>query len=102
MNKKYGVVFFVLFLVAANISAQTVVVTDDNTYVTGQASSVLDIKSTSKGFLAPRMTGAQRLAIASPAEGLWVYQTDGVKGFYYYSSSAWLSLSSGSGSGWSL
>src|ERR1700712_1466637 len=93
MNKKYGVVFFVLFLVAANISAQTVVVTDDNTYVAGQASSVLDVKSTSKGFLAPRMTAAQRAAIVSPAEGLLVYQTDGAKGFYYYTASAWTVLS---------
>src|ERR1700712_5061643 len=100
MNKKYGVVFFVLFLVAANISAQTVVVTDDNTYVTGQASSVLDVKSTSKGFLAPRMTTAQRVAVASPAEGLLVYQIDGLKGFYFYTNSAWTMLAAGSSSQW--
>ncbi|MEP6725264.1 MAG: hypothetical protein ABJC98_05595, partial [Bacteroidota bacterium] len=92
MTKKYGLIFFALMSITAKISAQTVVVTDDNTYVTGQASSVLDVKSTSKGFLAPRMTAAQRIAVTSPAEGLLVYQTDGIRGFYYYTVSAWTML----------
>jgi hypothetical protein len=100
MKKKYGIVLFTLILTAAKISAQTVVVTDDNTYVTGQASSVLDVKSTAKGFLAPRMTSAQRTAIASPADGLLVYQTDGLKGFYFYNASAWTMLAAGTGSQW--
>src|ERR1700742_1461123 len=77
----------------SSVSAQTIVVTDDNTYTTGQASSVLDVKSTSKGFLAPRMTAVQRAAIVSPAEGLLVYQTDGLKGFYFYSNTSWTLLS---------
>lgn len=50
------------------------------------ASSVLDINSTTKGMLVPRMTSAQRTAIASPAQGLTVYQTDGTPGYYYYNS----------------
>jgi len=95
MKKKYGILLFVLVAAAAKLTAQTVVVTDDNTYTTGQASSVLDVKSTSKGFLAPRMTTAQRIAIASPAEGLLVYQTDGIRGFYFYTSGAWTMLSTG-------
>lgn len=48
------------------------------------ASAVLDVKSTSKGFLIPRMTLAQRNAISSPATGLIIYQTNGVTGFYFY------------------
>lgn len=48
------------------------------------SSSILEIKSTSKGFLLPRMTTAQRNAIASPAAGLLIYQTDGTRGVYYY------------------
>jgi len=84
--------------------SQTVVVTDDPTYATGNASSVLDVKSVLKGFLAPRMTTAQRTAIATPADGLLVYQTDGTKGFYYYNgtTSAWVLLSASSGTNWSL
>ena len=57
---------------------------------TPDASSILDLTSTSKGLLAPRMTSAQRTAIASPATGLLVYQTDGTTGFYYYSGAAWV------------
>ncbi|MNQ23292.1 hypothetical protein D3C85_364530 [compost metagenome] len=64
--------------------------------VTPSASSVLDITSTTKGMLAPRMTTVQRNAIASPADALLVYDTD-VKSFYYYNStsSSWAILSGG-------
>ena len=40
------------------------------------ASAILDVQATDKGMLAPRMTTAQRTAIASPATGLLVYDTD--------------------------
>ncbi len=40
------------------------------------ASSVLDVSSTNKGLLLPRMTTVERDAITSPAEGLMVYNTD--------------------------
>lgn len=46
------------------------------------ASALLDITSTTKGILVPRMTQAQRTAISNPAQGLLVYQTDGTVGFY--------------------
>ena len=39
------------------------------------ATAELDVASTTQGFLAPRMTTTQRLAIASPANGLIVYDT---------------------------
>ncbi len=86
------------------VNAQTVVITDDATYTVGEASSVLDVKSTTKGFLVPRMTTVQRTAVASPADGLLVYQTDGVKGFYNYNTttSAWVSLGSASGGSWTV
>ena len=54
------------------------------------ASAILDIKSTSKGVLISRMTQTQRNAIASPATGLLIYQTDNTPGFYYYNGSAWV------------
>lgn len=47
------------------------------------ASSLLDVSSTGKGILVPRMTYAQRNAIVSPANGLLIYQTDNTPGFYY-------------------
>lgn len=52
------------------------------------ANALLDISSTNKGLLIPRMTRAQRMAIAAPPVGLMVYQTDSVttdpKGLWYY------------------
>ena len=56
------------------------------------ASALFQMDSTSKGFLPPRMTQAQREAIASPAQGLIVYQTNGVIGLYIYSNSVWRTL----------
>ncbi len=57
-------------------------------------SALLDLTSTTKGLLAPRLTAAQRAAVASPAAGLLVYQTDGVqRGFWYHDGSAWTYLS---------
>ncbi|MBX7047148.1 MAG: hypothetical protein K1X86_15065 [Ignavibacteria bacterium] len=48
-------------------------------------SAMLDVSSTTKGMLVPRMTSTQRTAISLPATGLIVYQTDGTAGFYYNS-----------------
>ena len=56
------------------------------------ASAILDVSSTTKGLLIPRMTALQRVAIAGPATGLQLYQTDGTAGFYYYNGNAWLQL----------
>ena len=56
------------------------------------SSAMLDVKSTSKGLLMPRMTAGQRDSIASPATGLMVYQTDAPAGFYYYNGTAWTSV----------
>ncbi|MEH6763928.1 MAG: hypothetical protein V7655_05465 [Aequorivita antarctica] len=59
------------------------------------ASSALDIKSTTQGLLTPRMTSAQRLLIATPANGLLVYDTT-IKSFYYYDlpSTTWIKINS--------
>ena len=53
------------------------------------ASARLAVNSTTQGFLPPRMTNAQRLAIASPAVGLIVYCTDLVEGLYVNKSTGW-------------
>lgn len=47
------------------------------------SSAILDVTANDKGLLLPRMTELQRDAIANPAHGLIIYQTDGNKGFYY-------------------
>lgn len=55
----------------------------------GAASALLDVTSTTKGFLPPRMTKAQRNAI-TPADGLVVYQTDNTPGLRVYENGAWV------------
>lgn len=59
------------------------------------ASALLDLTSTTKGFLPPRMTTAQRDAIASPAIGLLVFNTTAGQ-FQFWNGSAWMGFS-GSG-----
>lgn len=59
---------------------------------TPHTSAQLDVTSTTKGFLAPRMTAVQRAAIIAPAEGLLLYQIDSAAGFYYYKNGVWLRL----------
>ena len=52
------------------------------------ASALLDIYSTAKGFLPPRMTTAQRDAVASPSTGLFIYNST-TNALNVYSSSSW-------------
>jgi len=66
--------------------------------VTPNASSVLDLTSTTAGFLAPRMNTTQQNAISSPATGLLIYNTDSSK-FRHYDGSAWTTIGGSSGGG---
>jgi hypothetical protein len=75
----------ILLLCTNGLYAQTGIGT-----TTPHASAKLDVTSTDKGFLPPRMTSSQRTSIPSPASGLMVYQTDGTAGLYYYGSSGWI------------
>src|SRR5690348_4758533 len=63
-------------------------------------SAMLDIKSTAKGILIPRMTSIQRTAITSPAKGLLVYDST-TTSFWFYNGNAWANLS-GNANGWNL
>lgn len=74
---------FSLLLLAASstVNAQSVGINSDNS--AADASALLDVKSTTQGVLIPRMDKSQRDAIASPATGLMIFQTDNTPGFYY-------------------
>ncbi|MBK8845008.1 MAG: hypothetical protein IPO27_00040 [Bacteroidetes bacterium] len=50
---------------------------------TPNSSAALDIDTIGKGLLIPRMTLVQRNAIATPATGLLIYQTNSTPGFYF-------------------
>lgn len=62
------------------------------------ASAKVDISSTTKGVLLPRMTGTQMGAISSPATGLMIYNTDS-SAFCFYTGSAWSKIGSSGLSG---
>ena len=86
---------FLVFGIYQSVIAQNVGIgttTPDN-------SAVLDVSSTSKGMLIPRMTTAQKNAIASPATGLIVFDTN-LSAFYFYNGSAWVPVSSGGSGDW--
>ncbi|MGB4206050.1 MAG: hypothetical protein WBJ84_10595 [Bacteroidales bacterium] len=80
---KLTVIAFILMIAYFQGQGQTVIVSDDPEYTTGVNSAVLDIKSTERGLIIPRMTMIQRNAIVSPATGLLIFQTDEISGFYY-------------------
>ena len=95
MCKSKSTFFLLTFLLfAAGVQAQ-VAINQDNS--TPDPSAMLDVKSSDKGVLVPRMTTAQRTAIANPATGLLVFDTD-TESFWYRDSGGWVQLISG----WSL
>ena len=65
------------FLTFLNVAyAQRPALKVGNNPATINNTAALEIESTTKGFLPPRMTSAQMLAISSPTQGLIVYCTD--------------------------
>ena len=80
----------ILFFYVNEINAQIGIGT-----VTPNVSSQLDIASTTKGMLTPRMTTVQRNAIVTPADGLLVYDTD-IKSFHHYNitTATWIRMDS--------
>jgi hypothetical protein len=93
---KFATVAFFISIGALKTTAQNNVGIGTTT---PNASSILEMQATDKGVLVPRMTTAQRNAIASPANSLLVYDTDFDCYFYYIAATTtWTSLcNSGSG-----
>ncbi|MGG9971839.1 tail fiber domain-containing protein [Ferruginibacter sp. SUN002] len=52
--------------------------------------AILDIASTTRGVLLPRMNITQRNAMGVPATGMIIYQTDFTPGYYFYNGSSWV------------
>lgn len=85
---------FILFAIFTTFAttAQSVGINTDGS--AANSSAMLDVSSTTKGFLLPRMTSVQRDAISSPATGLMIFCNDcGVVGQpQFYSGSGWYNM----------
>lgn len=79
------ILFTTIFI--SNSHAQSVSINTDGT--APHTSAALDVKSTTKGTLITRMTSAERKAIAAPAAGLMVFDTE-EKTIYMYDGAQWL------------
>ena len=86
--------FLVATFFTAGVKAQSVAINTDGSVA--NESALLDLKSTTKGFLPPRMTQAQRNAISTPAAGLIVYCTDCGSGEpQFYNGASWVNMLGG-------
>lgn len=97
MKKIYllsGALFSLLFCAAQN---KGIAINENGS--APAATAMLDVQSTSKGVLIPRMTTAQRTAIAQPATGLLVFDTT-TGSFWYYHTTGWTELGAGGNSPW--
>lgn len=82
---------FIAFIAAANtcFAQPGVSISSDN--APPHESAILDMQSTSKGLLPPRMSAAQRDAITNPAAGLRIFNTDS-NCENYFNGSNWFEL----------
>jgi uncharacterized protein (TIGR02145 family) len=89
------IVLFILLITGSliDLKAQNITITDDAGYE-ADSSAMLDVKSTTKGMLVPRMTTLQREAVNNPATGLLVFDTD-AGGFFFFNGTEWADLSGG-------
>ena len=71
----------ITILMPVFVFAQSVAINNDGS--APDNSALLDIKSKEKGLLLPRMTSAERIAIASPALGLTVFDTNSLSFWIY-------------------
>src|SRR6188474_2664318 len=88
-----AIISFTIMANAQNVAVNT-------TGTPADASAMLDVSSTSKGFLAPRMSTVQRTGIPSPANGLMVFDTD-TKSYWFFSTT-WKEITNGGGGNFSL
>jgi hypothetical protein len=90
MKKSINLILF--FLLTISSFSQSVAI--NNNAIAAHASAMLDISSTSKGLLVPRMSSIQRNQIPNPANGLLLYDTD-ANAFLYYNGSSWNGVAAG-------
>ena len=99
MRKSLLLIAFLITIGGQKLFPQSLAVNTDGS--TANASALLDVKSTVKGVLIPRMTSLQRTTIGSPATGLQVYDTD-LNQFYFYNGTVWTAIPTSTNNYWTL
>lgn len=98
MYKYLRPIFVMAFLLSMHISFAQVAINDDNS--NPDPTAMLDVKSTDKGVLVPRLTTAQRELIPGPANGLLVWDSD-TESFWFFNQNKWIELIDRANSPWS-
>ncbi len=95
MKKAKLIIMAIALIASYSLTAQMAVTTDGSS---ADASAMMDVKSSDKGMLIPRMAQSEIGAIISPANGLTVFNTDNNR-FYFYDAGAgeWLEMAIGAG-----
>ena len=90
---------FIALLLMLNFYSQAQSFAINTAGTAAHASAMLDVTSTTKGVLIPRLTTAQRTAIASPGKGLLVYDST-LKTFYFHDGINWQQINADSNNLW--
>ncbi len=86
---KYLTTFLlVAFAICLKSNAQSVGISNEE--ITPHPSAALEIRTSEKGLLIPRLSAAEKASIQDPAVGLLVYQSDLTNGFYYFDGTDWV------------
>ncbi len=91
MNK---IIFLFVLLTTVPLFLNAQQVSINNSGADPDPSAILDLSSTEKGVLLPRMKTTRRLAINNPAKGLIVFDTDS-NSFWYHNGTDWIDLQAG-------
>ena len=91
VEMKHLVLLVVILVTGLELYAQNVAINSNGN--PADPSAILDVSSLDKGVLIPRMQTSERQAIASPAQGLLVFDTNS-RSFWFYSN-GWNEISSG-------
>ncbi len=86
MKNSIKIILIIFLIFNSKFIIGQVGINDDNS--SPNASAMLDVKSTTKGMLIPRMTTTQRDDISSPATGLMIYNTSTNK-YNYHNGTGW-------------
>ena len=92
----YILIIISIIAISTPVRSQEMIVTDDQNYVTPAAGAILDVHSTTRGFIVPRLTTQQRttLGLLPPADGVVVFDTD-LDLFWYWSDGSWVKIATG-------